>query len=98
MASNTWKPWKPCVGCIWYHSTNSAPAITMSLSSTIKVPPTSCGCHHHSLWKVVVPRGLIANTALMMSYSLDNNDELYIIHYSQNYTLSSSLLHHNVSH
>ena len=34
VASNTWKP------PVYYHST---PAITMSPSSPIKVPPTSCG-------------------------------------------------------
>ena len=39
MASNTWKPWKKCVWCIWYHS---APVINTSLFSPMKVPPTSC--------------------------------------------------------
>jgi hypothetical protein len=43
MESNTWKPWKPYVWCIWYHSTNSAPANTKIMCSPIKVTPTSCG-------------------------------------------------------
>jgi hypothetical protein len=30
-------------GCICYHSNYAAPAITTSLSSPIKVPPTPCG-------------------------------------------------------
>ena len=37
MASNPWKPWKQLCA-----STHSAPVITTSLSSPIKVPPTSC--------------------------------------------------------
>ena len=42
MALDTWKPF------IWYHSTDSAPAITTSPSTPIKVPPTSCGqCPSH---------------------------------------------------
>ena len=34
------------VWCIWYHSTYSAPAITTSPSSPMKVTPTSCVTHH----------------------------------------------------
>ena len=47
MASN-WKPWKTYVWCIWYHSTDSTPAITTSSSSPIKVPPTSCDAYGQS--------------------------------------------------
>ena len=39
MASSTWKL---CLWCIWYHSTDSVPAITTSLYFPIRVPPTSC--------------------------------------------------------
>jgi hypothetical protein len=38
MASNTWKPF---VGCVLYHSTNTTPTITMKLSSPIKSHPPS---------------------------------------------------------
>ena len=40
MASNTWKP---CVWSVEYRSIYSNPAITMRLSSPIKVPPAACG-------------------------------------------------------
>ena len=33
--------WRPCVWCIWYHSTYSFLAITISPSSPFKVPPSS---------------------------------------------------------
>lgn len=46
IASNTWKP---CVSCIWSHSTDSVPVITTSSFSPIKVPPASCGYR----WKKV---------------------------------------------
>lgn len=46
MESNTWKPW---ISCIWYHSTNSAPATTTSLSFPNKVPPTSCALNRELL-------------------------------------------------
>ena len=50
MASNTRKP---CVWCIWYHSTYSAPAITTSPSSPIKVPPTFCATYTQVLIQAV---------------------------------------------
>ena len=56
MALNTWKL---CGWCIWYHFTNSALAITMSPSSPIKVPPTSCAIH---TWH--------AHTCTLTSYTL----------------------------
>jgi hypothetical protein len=45
MVSNTWKP---CVWCIWYHSTYLAPTITTSPSSPIKVSPSSGDTHTHT--------------------------------------------------
>lgn len=49
MASNTWKP---CAWCIWIHSTDSAPVITTSPPSPIKMSPTSCDykTHQTSSW------------------------------------------------
>jgi hypothetical protein len=50
MAGTELMEWyKTCVWCIWYHSTNSAPAITTSQSSPTKVPPTSCVAHPHTM-------------------------------------------------
>jgi hypothetical protein len=39
---------KPSVWCIWNHSIYSISAITMSLSSPMKVSPSSCAVHIHS--------------------------------------------------
>lgn len=41
------------VWCIWYHSTNSTPAISTSPSSPIKVLPTSCATvYAHNLFRL----------------------------------------------
>ena len=33
--------------CVWYHSYHSILAISMSPSSTMKVPPATCGVYSH---------------------------------------------------